>query len=699
MKRININKWYIGIVLLTTACTSQKIDRTSAPKPAKASQINIGEPKEFTLDNGLKVFLVEDHRLPKVSFQLSFDNDPVLEKDKVGLGQMTGDLMVAGTQNRTKEEIDNEIDFIGASFVPFSGGMYMSSLSKHTDKLLDIAGDILQHPVFPKEELEKQKRKAISSLKTVSTNANAIASRVGGVLVYGKNHPYGEVQTKSDVENITVEDCKQYYQTYLRPNISHLIVVGDITEEEAKAKAEKYFGGWEKKQVPTYTYPFPKQPEENRVVFVEKPGAVQSLVQVLYPVDYKLGQEDDIAVKVMSSVFGGAFSSYLNANLREDKGYTYGARGGVYPDVLVGKFSASASVRNEVTDSSIVEFLKEMQHIREEKVKQEDLSRIKNKMNGNFALSLEKPRTIARFAYNIARYNLPKDYYKNYLTRLEAVTDETVQQAAKKYIFPQKNIILVVGNKDILEKLKPFDSDGIVEVYDYNGEPKKELKPVTNGMTAEKVIEQYLFVRTDLTDMNAVKEKFNAIKDITIETEAKMQGMTIKMISKQLAPNLISTEVSMNGMTIQKQVFDGEKGVSSGMQGQKDIEGKELEYLKMEAEMHKETKYKELGYTLELLGIENILGQDAYKVEITTPLGEKETQYFSLKDGLLIYRIQNVEGEDGKVITSTTEYNDYKKVNGILYPFKRSEQAGPQNIDLEVKSIKHNQGLTKADFK
>ncbi|MDC0313995.1 insulinase family protein, partial [Flavobacteriales bacterium] len=437
----------ITTILLTASVSllnAQEVDRTQAPAPGIAPQINIGTPASFTLENGLKVFVVENHKLPKVSFQLTIDKDPVLENGNVGLADMMGDMLGAGTTSKTKAQIDEEIDFVGASFSAFSSGFYASSLTKHSDKVLGIAADILLNPAFPQEELDKKKKRAFSSLKSLATNADAIAGRVTSVLKYGKDHPYGEVQMKSDIDNITIDACKKYYTTYFRPNISYLVIVGDITVEDAKKLTEKYLGGWEKADVPEHKYEMPVATKGVRVAFVNKPGAVQSVIKVIYPVDYKVGAPDAAAVSVMSSIFGGAFSSYLNANLREDKAYTYGARGGVRADNRVGSFNAGASVRNEVTDSSVTQFLFEMNHIINEKPSQADLDRIKNNMNGGFALSLENDQTIARFALNIERYGLPADYYQTYLSRLQNVQFADVEAAAKKYIHPENCIILVV---------------------------------------------------------------------------------------------------------------------------------------------------------------------------------------------------------------------------------------------------------------
>ena len=692
----------ITTILLTASVSllHAQIDRTTAPKPGIAPKINIGTPASFTLDNGLKVFVVENHKLPKVSFQLTIDKDPVLENGTVGLADMMGDMLSAGTTTKTKAQIDEEIDFVGASVSTFSSGFYASSLTKHSDKVLGIASDILLNPAFPQDELDKKKKRAFSSLKSLATNADAIAGRVTSVLKYGKSHPYGEVQMKSDIENITIDACKKYYETYFRPNISYLVIVGDITVEDAKKLTEKYLGSWQKADVPEHKYDMPSATKGVRVAFVNKPGAVQSVIKVIYPIDYKIGAPDAAAVSVMSNIFGGAFSSYLNANLREDKAYTYGARGGVRADNRVGSFNAGASVRNEVTDSSVTQFLFEMNHIINEKPSQADLDRIKNNMNGGFALSLENDQTIARFALNIERYGLPKDYYQTYLSRLQNVQFADVGAAARKYIHPENCIILVVGNKDIAGTLTKFDSDGVIEFYDINGDVKvdKPAKELPLGLTAEKVLEDYFFAITGESTMKSVEKKYKKVKDITIVMETEMQGMKLQITTKQMAPNKSFFELNMQGMTVQKQVFDGKNGGSSGMQGKKALEGEELEAMKEQAIMNKELKYKELGYTLKLESIEEVNGKDAYKVTITNSEGEVKYDYFDVESSLKVYTTSTEKGPDGTAMESYSEYSDYKDVNGIKYPFTRTRNMGPQVVELTVTDIKVNAKVKASEF-
>lgn len=687
-----------ALSLVSVAAIGQDIDRSKAPEAGPAPKINIGSPETFTLDNGLKVFVVENHKLPKVSIQLAIDKPLIMEGDKVGVGEMTGEMLNSGTTEKSKAEMDEEIDFIGASVTATSSGVFASSLSKHTDKVMSIMSDMLLKPAFPEEELEKAKKRALSNLKSLSTNPEAIAGRVQDVLLYGKNHPYGEVQTSEHVDNITIADCKKYYQDYFRPNISYLVIVGDITPKDAKDKAMKYFGSWEKREVPGQKYETDYDVAGVRVAFVEKPGAVQSVIKVTYPLDLKVGSEDDASIKIMNGIFGGAFSSRLNMNLREEHGYTYGAGGRASADRYIGFFTAGASVRNEVTDSAVTEILGEMKTMVETPVTMDELTRNINYNNGNFALSLESDQTVARFALNIEKYGLPADYYQNYLARLGAVTIDDVQTAAKEYIHPDNCVILIVGSRDVVESLKQFDTDGKIEYYDYNGMVKSgKKKELPEGLTAEKVIEDYVLAYTQSSSMKEAGKKLKKIKDITMISSTEVQGMQLEITIKRKAPNMMLSEMNMSGMTVQKSVFNGSAGGSSGMQGNQKYEGEELEQQKYSSTMHLETKYDELGYKIALKSIEEVNGKDAYMIEVTDPMGNIENEYYDVESKLKVYSMSTTESPEGEM-TVTSEFHDYKEVNGMLYPHKMVQNFGSQVLDMEVKEIKVNAKVKSSEF-
>jgi len=406
--------------------------RSSPPEAGPAPKINIGKANTFKLDNGLQVIVSENHKIPSVSFQVSLKNEQILEYDKVGYVSMAGDLLGRGTTTKSKAEIDEAVDFIGANFNTFGSGMFGSSLTKHMPALLDIMTDVLYNPSMPATELEKIKTQTLTGLEAGKTDPNSISANMRGKVMYGGNHPYGEIQTEDNVKAIDIDACRKYVDEFFIPNNAYLVIVGDITVDAAKDVANKYFGSWERKPFKPVRHRAVPDAESTQVQFANKDGAVQSVVNVSYPIDMKPNSPDVIPARVMNTILGGGFSGRLNLNLREDKAYTYGAGSNISSDRLAGSFNASASVRNEVTDSSITQILYELDLITKEPVDAEVLQNTKNFMTGGFARSLESPQTIARFALNRFRNNLPDDYYETYLEKLNAVSVEDIQALSVK---------------------------------------------------------------------------------------------------------------------------------------------------------------------------------------------------------------------------------------------------------------------------
>lgn len=686
---------------VTYAQKTAKLDRSIKPKAAAAPEIKLGKTQSFTLENGLKVFVVENHKLPKVSFSLSLDVDPMLEGNMVGFKSATGELLGTGTKNRTKDQINEQVDFIGADLNPYSNGIYASSLKKHQEKLLDLMSDVLINAVFNQEELDKIKKQTISGIQSSKDNPDAIAGNVSAALLYGKNHPYGEIATEETVEKITLEKCVDYYKTYFRPNVSYLAVVGDITLEEAKPLIEKYFGKWEKAEVPVNKYKAPMAPEKTKVAFVHKEGSTQSLINITYPISLKQNNPDVIKVKIMNSILGGGSTARLFMNLREGHGYTYGAYSSTNPDELVGSFKAYAKVRNEVTDSAIIQFNVELRKLVNEKVTEQELQDIKNYMTGTFAYSLQDPQTIANFALNIAKYNLPADYYSTYLQKLSAVTVDDVKAVAEKYIKPDNAYILIIGDKAIADNLKSFSADGKVNFYDnYGNDYVEALKQAPEGVTAQTVIDNAIKAKYGLPKGKALDKKLSKIKDLTVKMNASIQGQTIGVTRYQKAPNKFAMVMAMGTMVIQKQTFDGTVGKVSGMEGNKDVEGDDLADLKANSEMFAELNYDKHGIKHNLLGIEPLDGKEAYKMEKISASGEKETVWYDVVSGLQVktMSVQTNEQMGGEFVVMGL-YSDYKEVNGIKIAHKIKQSFGPQALDMEVTSVEVNTKLGDDIFK
>ena len=687
----------ICALTLVTGMFAQKLDRSKRPAAGPAPEIKLGKIESFTLENGLKVFVVENHKLPKVSYSLTLDVDPVVEGEMAGYISTTGELLGRGTTNMTKQKIDEEIDFIGATLITNSGGAYASSLTKHQDKLLAIMSDVILNADFKQEELEKIKKQTISGIASEKDNPDAIAGNVKSVLIYGAKHPYGEIVTEETVGNVTLEKCNEYYATYFKPNVAYIAVVGDITVEEARKNIEKYFGTWKKGDVPTNKYRTPQGPLKTKVAFVHKEGSTQSVINITYPINLKQNSPDAVKARVMNAILGGGSTGRLFLNLREGHGFTYGAYSSIKSDMLVGNFNANAKVRNEVTDSSLVEFMVELNKMVNEKVSEEDLQNVKNYMTGTFAYRLQNPQTIARFAINTQKYNLPADYYATYLKQVAAVTVEDVQAMAKKYIRPENALILIVGDKSVADKAAPFASSKKVDFYDTEGNDWVEpLKAAPEGMTAEMVMDKFIEAKYGFPVGKDLTKKLKKMKDVTVKMTASIQGQSISIVRQQKTPNKFVQSMNMQGMVIQKETFNGTVGKVTGMQGNKDIEGEELEELKASSKMFNDIDYKASGSIYTLLGVEPLEGNDAYKIEITKKNGDVKIEWYNVTSSFKVKSIETTEmpkEAGGGSMIQKSEFSDFKNVDGISYPNKIKQSFGPQVLDMEVTSIEHNTKL------
>jgi zinc protease len=673
----------ILVMLLATGITFAQVDRSKLPASGPAPEIKIGEAETFTLANGLKVFVVKNTKLPRVSFTLVFDRDPILEGDKAGLTTFIGDMMMGGTKNRTKDQLDQEIDFIGASLSASATSVSVSSLKKHQGKVLELMADVLFNPVFPEAELEKLKKQSLTGLATTKDDPQAISSRLSNAVLYGKNHPYGESQTEQTTKNITLDDVRGYYQTYFKPNIAYLAIVGDIEKAEAQRVVNQYFGAWKKGVVPTFTYPMPVRAAKQAVALVDRSSSVQSVINVTQPVAMKIGDADYISSRLLNQILGGGSASRLFMNLREDKGFTYGAYSSIEADKLVGNISASASVRSEVTDSAVYEFVYEIKNLVEKGVTQEELDKAKAELAGSFGRSLEQPGTVATFALNTARYNLPKDYYATYLQKLNSYTVADINATAKRLIEPDKFIITTVGNgAEIKEKLAQF---GEVVEYDIMGEPAKKLVAEAD-MTAEKVLENYL------TAIGGA-DKVAAIQTAKITMDANVMGTSLTIAFVYDSQNgRYGQKTSIAGNVMQKTTLANGKGSMSVQGNSREMSPEQLAEAQLNSYLFPEAVYKANGYTATLDGLKDVDGKPAYKVVIATASGAKLINYYAQDSGLKI-KYENPASGD-------TFYGDYQPMNGVLLPMSwtiKSPQI-PVPLEAKVTSLQVNVPVTDGDI-
>ena len=681
----------IAIILssLFLTITMQAQDRTQ-PKSGPSPKINIKKPEMFSLPNGLKVLVVEDHKLPRVSFSLTIDNAPYAEGDKKGVSELTSSLLGNGSKKTPKDKFNEEIDFLGANINFYASGASANGLSKYSKRILELMAEGALMPNFTQEEFDKDKEKLIEGLKTQEKSVSAAASRVQDVLAYGKNHPAGEYLTEETIKNVSLADVKNNYRTYFVPQNAYLVIVGDVKFKDIKKVVSELFGSWVKATAPNLSYTNPKNVQYSQINFVDMPNAVQSEIALVNTVSLKYSDPDYFPVIVANQVFGGDFNSYLNMNLREAHGWTYGARSSVGNDKYSdSKFTASTQVRNAVTDSAVVESLKELKKIRTEKVDEAVLKNVKAGYIGRFVMQVEKPSTVARYALNIITEGLPADFYENYIKNINAVTPEDIMRVANKYMLADNLRIIVVGKAtDVLPGLEKLKIP--MFYFDKYGTPTEKpamKKAAPAGVTVKTVLDNYIKA---IGGEKAVM----AVKSISMTGSATIPQAPapIKMVMKKDNKGRSFQAISMEGMgELNRQVVT-EKGGYVSQQGQrKEMTAEEFAEAKVTAATFEELALMK-NTSLVLDGIEPMNGSDAYIVK-----NGKTTLYYDVATGFKIAESKLVEQGDNKM-TVTTNFGDYKEVKGIKFPYSITMNQGFE-LNFVMSDVKVNEGVTDADFK
>lgn len=682
----------LAFLFVTVSLTAQ-IDRSQQPKPGPAPKISLEKPTEYELKNGLKILIVENHKLPRVSYNLTIDRDPIIEGDKAGVTSLLGSMLGNGTTNISKDDFNEEVDFLGARLsFGFSGG-FASSLTKYSDRILQLLADAAMNPLLTEEEFGKEKDKLLEGLKSEAKSVDAVAGRVGRALSYGAEHPYGEFVTEETVNGVSFDDVQSYYKKYFGPNDAYLVVIGDVNTKEVYKRIKKYFGKWKKTAEINSNVPEANaNVDALEINFIDMPNAVQSNISITSNVKLKMSDPDYHAVLIANKIFGGGFNSYLNMNLREANGWTYGARSSVGTDKYISRFSAGAAVRNAVTDSAMVETIKEIKRFQSEPVEASALANAKAKYVGDFVLALERPSTIAQYAISTKINELPEDFYATYLEKINAVSIEDVQRVANKYFTADNARFIVVGKgSEVVANLEKLNIP--INYFDKYANPvdKPEFsKPIPDGVTALTVMSSYV-------EAIGGKEAIEAVSTLLINADVTIEGAPFKptAVIKSMAPNKSSMEMSIAGMgTIMKQKFDGTTGYAE-QQGMKQPMTEE----QIADQASQKGLFPEAHYTaedIELVSLSDLDGTDVYKIKVN---GDKESfRYYDATSGLLI-REEKTEEAQGQTITSIEDISDYRAVNGVLIPFGRKISTGPQVISINASEVQVNSGVTEEDFK
>ncbi|QBJ88143.1 insulinase family protein [Chryseobacterium gleum] len=675
---------YIAAAFFFTGMVSaQKIDLNAMPKPGPTPAINIAKPKTFQLNNGLTVMVVENNKLPRVSASLSMDRPPYNEGAVTGVSEIMAEQFENGTTNMSKDDFNKKVDYLGANLNFSSGGASANSLSKYFPEVLNLMADAIINPKFSAEEIQSSKERAIEGLKSDEKNASSIASRVSNALMYGKNTSRGEFETVESINKIQLADVQNIYKKYYAPDNAYLVIVGDVKFDQVKPLIEKAFSGWKKANTPVT----PLEPASNvaktEINVVDVPSAVQSVVSLNNLNTLKMKDANYFPATIANYILGGGGEARLFMNLREKNGFTYGAYSSMVASKYSPQFSASASVRNEVTDKAVKEFMNELNAI--STVKPEELANAKAKLKGAFIMSLEQPATIARFALNQKVQDLPADFYTNYLKSIDKVTAADVTNAVKATILPNQSRIFIAGKaSDISEGLEKLGYP--VKYFDKDANPvaKPTVQKVDASVTVASIVDKYI---------NAIGGKANLAKITSYTTNASMsmqgQNIDFKIVKAQGGKEL--TTVTAMGQVVQKQVFDGKTGYSEQMGQKVAITPEEIAEKQKNPEL-----FEELGFTkstdYKLGGIEKIGGEDSYAIK-----GGDTTYYYSVATGLKTGETKKVKAK-GQEMTIPTTFSNYKDVEGVKMPYTISVNQMGMDMTMTVKSYEINKA-TDADFK
>lgn len=660
---------------------AQKIDINAMPKAGPTPSINIATPQTFKLSNGLTVMVVENHKLPRVNVTLSMDRPPVYEGKIVGVNSIMADQLGNGTTTMSKDDFNKRVDFLGSTINFSSNGAFANTLSKYFPEILGLMADAAINPKFSADEIQKSKERSIEALKLDEKSAQSIASKVSNAVIYGKNTARGEFETEASINAIQLNDVQDVYSKYFAPNNAYLVVVGDVKFKDVKKLVESKFNAWKKSSTTIPAVEPAKNVAKTEIEMIDVPSAVQSVISVGNITTLQMKDPQFFAATIANYILGGGGEARLFMNLREKNAFTYGAYSSLSTSKYSPEFSAESSVRNEVTDKAVTEFLNELKGIAT--IKPEELANAKAKLKGDFIRSMEKPETMAKFAVNSEIYNLPKDFYANYLKAIDKVTVEDVQNAAKANILPNQSRIFVAGKTsevaDGLEKL------GFAVNY-YDKDANKISKPTVQkiDVTAAQVADKYI------TAIGG-KAALDKVTSIATTATASVQGMNLDMTMVKAKGGKMLMDMKVMGNSMQKVVFDGANGKMTAQGQTMDLPAEMKAEFANDKELFPEVTFAKKA-DLKVSGIEKINGEDSYAIK------DGSTVYFySVASGLKTGETKT-QKMNGQEVTIPTTYGDYKAVDGVKFPYKISQSMMGQSLDFVVSKYELNKAKD-ADFK
>ncbi len=658
--------------------TVDGVNRAQRPLAGPAPDITFPPYETFTLSNGLKVFLVQDPR-PSVTMRLLVRGGNALDNEKTGLADAVADLITNGAGKLSASEFADQIDFIGGSVSgsasPDAINVIGSGLKKHLPQVLDLFGNAVMNPTYPEDEIQKYKALQISGLEANKKEADFLATYAVAKMLYG-NSPLGKMPTEASLSSITRDDIVRYHKQLFVPNNSTLAVVGDLSKNELKKMLEGKFGSWKANAALPPPAPKMMTPKGGHVILVDRPTSVQSILRVVGP-GPEYTDKNRTRTFLVNSVLGGGtgLGNRLAMNLRETHAYTYTPYSYFTANDFGGYFLAAADVRNEVTDSALVQLLFEVNRMATEPVTKEELTLNVQSAVGNYLMSLANPTTTAIRVQNIDFYKLPNDYYDRLVEIYNTTTADHILELAKQFFRKADMNIVVVGKaSEVKEKLQAF---GDVQVWDEDLNPVKEVSADDLGITADQAWAKML-------DAVGGKSNLRQIKSISQEGSGSIsfgpQTMDGAIKMTQAYPNKLYQELSVNGMTMQQQFSDGESVVVIAQGNKMPLSPEDQKKAIAGNYMLSEAWLDELGGSLSLKGTKSVEGRETVIIEVQIPDAPTQLYYLDRETFLPM----QIEDEN-----SSTRYFDWVKVDGgIKRPSGMLVSLG-QGAELKISNISY----------
>ena len=681
------------LTLMLTFPAFAQVDRSQQPQPGPAPVIQLGEPERFTLKNGLSVLIVENNKLPRASVSLTLDNPPIAEGEMAGVSAMTAALLGKGSKKIDKDSFNEEVDFMGASINFGSQSASASSLSRYFNRVLELMSEAALNPNFTQEEFDKERDIILDGIKSSEKSVTSAARRVENFLAYGKNHPYGEYVSKESVEKISLADVKAFYKRYFLPNNAYLIIVGDVDAQGLKEQVKKLFGKWKKKDFPNDNIPEVNNVSSTQIDFVNMPNAVQTEVSVQNTVSLRKKDADYFPLLIANGILGGGGEARLFLNLREDKGYTYGSYSRMGNNKYTNsRFRASASVRNAVVDSAVVELLYEINRMKNEMVSDEELSRAKAKYVGSFVRAVERPSTVASYALEIETEDLPDDFYTTYLESVNSVTKEDIQRVAQKYFLVDQARVVVTGKaSEVLDNLEKVQFNGnVVPVNYYDKYGNVIDRPASfelpDGVSAQTILANYI-------DAIGGLDALNAIQTLEVSYNANFMGNALEATSINTADEQKQI-IKMGGNVLATVIVNASGAKVEQMGNNMDLPPEMAADMQAAIGIVPELKMME-NENVTVTGTEEVDGQNAYALEMKGQ-STTTTTYYAVESGLKLKQTTVTEMM-GQTQTQETTYGNYKSFGSLLIPTTTTVPLGPQTVDATIGDVKINGETVSAE--